>query len=482
MDLFFKRLWVVLLVWPLNVGAVDITALYSTSCNRVLGIPLDADASNIYLLKIDGQIEKIPRYQVSVMATYPVDKLPIKKIVNNLKRPIDYFKIYTKYGNKIIPYIQGHPIQFYQDKISFISDNGNEIVIDRTDIWKIDIENTPREKIIQNKHSGSNYYFHHPHRQNCKNRPGRNGRTISIHPQEYTSDPITIKRQMDEITVQLDILRSYKKRQKFYAVPQIYKNITSLGYWLSTGGRHGASSSRKKNLTPILSNQYSRAPFSYQHIFKTGSAPLDKLIHANVQSHFYYDLKAEYFRFSLFMDPNNFLIQSKKYNWQRNDFEKDGSQHFESHAVRFGIDFGAFSFGLSNGRLRSGINIGKRFKSQASDLSKYYLAYRNHLFNTEITYGRSLSNEFSPDDYKFLRYNLKLEMWDDYSASYSFIRYTYQHPGFSKTKGLTNAIFGSYRWNHKYIFNAMLGLELFEVEGGPSHTSSHAGISVNLVF
>ena len=300
MDLFFKRLLMILLMYPFNVTAIDITALYSTNCNRVLGIPLDADASNIYFLKINGQVTKIPRYKINVLAIYPVDKLPIKKIENNLKRPIDFFKIFTRYDNKIVPYIQGHPVQFHQDKISFISNNGNEVVIDRNDIWKIDIENTPRIKRIKNRHSDRNYHFLHPHGQGCPKPSVGKKPVLSIHPEEYTSDPVAIKRHMDIIPVQLDILRNYNKRQKFYAVPQIYKNLTSLGHWFSSGGRHGTSSHRKKNLTPILSNEYSRGPFGYQHIFLTGSAPLDKLVHANVQSHFYYGFKAEYFKFAFF--------------------------------------------------------------------------------------------------------------------------------------------------------------------------------------
>ena len=474
----------VLLMWPFSADAIDITALYSTSCNRVLGVPLDADASNIYFLKISGQIEKIPRYQVSVMATYPVDKLPIKKIENNLKRPISYFKIFTRYGKKIVPYIQGHPVQFYQDKISFISDNGNEIVIDRNDIWKIDIENTPRIKHMESGRSGGNYRFIHPERQGCKKIRAGKRRVVSLHPQEYTSNPIAIKRHMDQIAVQLDILRSYKKRQKFYAIPQVYKNFTSLGYWFSLGGRHGTSSNRKKNLTPILSNEYSKEPFGYQHVFLTGSAPFNKLVHANVQSHFYYDFKAEYFRFSFFMDPNNILIQNQKYNWQQEDFEKEGSQHFESSMIRMGVDLGSFSFGFSMGNLHNGIYTGNGFERprQSRNLYKYFFGYQNHLFNTEITFGEAQGRYEIIDDYSFLRYNLELDMWDDYSISYSLISYTYKYPDFAKTKGLTNAIFGSYRWNHKYIFKTMLGLELFGVDGGASHTSPYAGVSVNLIF
>ena len=479
MDLFFKRILIILLIYPFGADAIDITALYSTNCKRVLGIPLDADASNIYFLKINGQIVKIPRYQVSSLATYPVDKLPISKIENNLRRPIDYFKIFTKYDNNIVPYIQGHPVQFYQDKILFISHNGSEVVIDRNDIWKIEVENTPLRKRIQNNYFGRNYFFIHPHGQDCKKPPHQEKQTLAVPPGEYTSNPIAIKRHMDRIAIQLDILRNYHEKQKFYAVPQIYKNLTTLGYWFSAGGRHGTGLNRKKNLTPILSNQYSREPFGYQHIFLTGNAPLNKLVHANVQSHFYYSFKAEYFKFALFMDPNNFLIQKEKYLWQRNDFEKESSQHFESSMIQMGLDFKAFSFGYSIGKMHHGIYALNRFLEKSHNLNKYHLAYQNHLFHTEIIYGKTPG---SMDTYEFWRYNLELDMWDNYSVSYSLVYYAYKHPGLPKTNGLTNAVFGSYRWNHKYIIGAMLGLEIFGVDGQSSHTGPYAGINFNLVF
>ena len=481
MDLFFKGLLIVLLFCPFNASAIDITALYSTRCNRILGIPLDADASNIYFLKLNGEITKIPRYKVNVLATYPVDKLPIGKIETNLMRPVDFFKVFTKYNNKIVPYIQGHPVQFYQDKISFISNNGNEVIIDRNDIWKIDIENTPRKKNLPNRRSYKDYHFLHPHGQGCEKPPIDQKQVIFIHPGEYTSNPIAIKRHMDHIPIQLDILRNYSEKQKFYAVPQIYKNLTSLGHWFSVGGRHGSSNHRKKNLTPTLSNEYSRGPFGYQHIFLTGSAPLNKLVHANVQSHFYYSFKAEYFKFSFFIDPNNILIPGEKYNWQQNDFNKTGSQHFESSMVHLGFDFNSFSLGYSLGNLHNGVYFSNHLKTESSKFNKYYLMYQNHLFNTEFIYGKTPDDGVG-GDYQFWRYNLELDMWDDYSVSYSLVYYTYQYPHFAKTKGLTNALLGSYRWSHKYIFKTMLGLELFGIKGEKSHRSPYVGISINLIF
>ncbi len=478
-------------MWPTDLTAIDITALYSTSCQREIGIPLDADVANVYFLGSSGQIKQIPRYQISALATYPMDKIPMRQIRNGLKRQVDYFKVFTKYDNQIIPYIQGHPIQFYQDKISFISDDGDEIVIDRRDIWKIDIENTPQTRTLQGQRTSGRYRFIHPYRQyNCQDRLAGKGRgkAISIYPQEYTSDPVDIKRRMDGITTQLDILRSYRKRQKFYAVPQIYKNLTSLGYWFPLGGRHGSSSGRSNNLTPILSNELSLGPFSYQHIFLSGSTPLNKLVHAEAQTQFYYALKADYFRFSFFLDPNKYLVQSEKYKWQRRDFKKEGGQHFESTAASFGLDFGPLSFGLTTGQLHNGIYRGGDFRKSDSTLNKYYLAYQNHLFSTEMIYGKANSDDYDEsnnpidDDYKHFRYNLKLDLWDDYSASYSLIHYTYRYSGLAKAHGLTNAVYGTYRWSYKYIFKAMLGLEFFGIEGGPSSASLNTGLSANLVF
>ena len=478
---YFK--WILLLFWPFtSLWAIDITALYSTSCNRSIGIPLDTDVANVYFLEISGQIKIIPRYQISAMAIYPMDKIPMERIQHNSKRQIDYFKVFTKYENKIIPYIQGHPIQFYQDKIAFISDAGEEIVIDRGDIWNIEIEATPRQKNIQGRKNRQRHRFVHPYRQhNCKDKTGN--RAISLYPQEYTSDPVDIKRHLDFISEQLDILRGYRRRQKFYPIPQIYKNLTSLGYWLPLGGRHGKSSGRKNNLTPILSNEYSAGPFSYQHIFLSGSTPLNKLVHAEAQTQFYYALKADYFRFSFFLDPNKFLILSEQYRWQRVDFKKEGSKHFEPRFLYFGLDFGPFSFGLFTSNVENGVRRGDNFLRTKSDMNKFSVGYRNHLFHTEII----VNAEHSPDkpfleEFKTLRYNLELDLWEDYSASYSLIHYTSKWKDLGTTKGLTNAFYGTYRWSHKYIFKAMLGLEHFGISGKKTSASLHTGISANLVF
>ena len=482
MALFFKAT-LFFLLFPGNLFAIDITALYSASCTRVIGIPLDADVANVYFLELNGRIKQIPRYQISALATYPMDKIPIRQIKNDLKRQVDYFKISTKYEDRIIPYIEGHPIQFYQDKIAFISDDGNEIVIDRRDIWNIEIENTPRTKTIKGPRSIGRHRFIHPYRQyNCKDRnPKGRGQVITIYPEEYTSDPVDIKRRMDYIAGQLEILRGYKKRQKFYAVPEVHKNLTTLGYWLPLGGRHGKSSGRSNNLTPILSNEYSAGPFSYQHIFLSGSTPLNKLVHAEAQTQFYYALKADYFRFSFFLDPNKFLVQPAKYRWQRQDFKKEGGRHVEYSFFHFGLDFGPISFGILPTYLEHGIREADNFQENSGDIRKFSLAYHNHLFNTEIIWG-SGANEPSVKDFKTFRYNLELNLWDDYSASYSLIHYSSQWQNLSEAKGLTNAIYGTYRWSYKYIFKAMLGLERFGISGKKSSTSLNTGMSANLVF
>ena len=182
-----------------------------------------------------------------------------------------------------------------------------------------------------------------------------------------------------------------------------------------------------------------------------------------------------------FIDPNNILIPPEKYNWQREDFEKEGSQHFESSMIHLGFDFSYFSLGYSFGNVHSGISIDNHIETTSSKLGKYFLTYKNHLFGGEIIYGKTQNN--SMDDYEFWRYNLKLDMWDDYSFSYSLVHYTYQYPDLTVTNGLTIAFFGSYRWNHKYIFKTMLGFELFGTDGNKeSHQSPYAGINVNLVF
>lgn len=471
-----------LLAW--RAGAVDVVGVYSTACDRVVGIPLDADGSNLYVLGLDGKVVGLPRYGIAALVSYPTDVVPVGAIENALDRDFEYVKVETNYQGAIVPLVEGWPIQFTDDKISFLDKEGREVVIDRESIWSIDISPMPRRTSLGDR-AVSRYRFVHPYRQfRCaaEFHGAASGRAVVVHPQEYVSDPVAIKRRLDHIIEHRAILRAYDRTQKFYAVPQVYGNQTSLGYWFSFGSRHGKGEGRDNNFTPILSNEYSLGPFGYQHIMLTGSTPMGELVHEEPQTQFYYRFKADYFHFSVFYDPNSMLLRSDKYQWQRGDLEDGDDRHVERASVGMGFDFGPISLFVRTGNAIHGHRRGDVLVNDKGDLAKYGAGYRNHLMRLDLILGRG--SRFSME-----RLNLGLDLWRDVSWDYSLIRRGYDDAGRSLAEGvghrsgsLTNALYANLRRRRKYIYRAMLSHELLKVDGRGSESFLKAGVSASLVF
>ncbi|MBU1910557.1 MAG: hypothetical protein KJ726_10960, partial [Verrucomicrobia bacterium] len=107
-----------------------------------------------------------------------------------------------------------------------------------------------------------------------------------------------IRRELDRLRKGYQELVDDIEDQKFYPVPQLYRNRTSLGFWGSLLSRYAASESRSNNLTPLLTNTYSSGPFRYQHIFFTGTTPNGLLLHNEAQTQVFYRFKAAYFHAS----------------------------------------------------------------------------------------------------------------------------------------------------------------------------------------
>ena len=68
----------------------------------------------------------------------------------------------------------------------------------------------------------------------------------------FLNDPIVIKRELVRLKEGHEQILEYEQNQKFYPVPQVFENRTSLGLWFS------------------LIDELSKGPFGYQHIFLTG--------------------------------------------------------------------------------------------------------------------------------------------------------------------------------------------------------------------
>ena len=468
------------------VNAVDIMAIYSTSCNRFLGIPLDVSIGHIYFLNLNGVIEKIPRYNVIAIASYPLNEIPIKTVKNNLKQErIDYFIIKTRYNNKIVPLVEGWPVQFFKDRISFLNSNGQEALIDRQNIWDINLVKTPRFKKLQGKVL-YRYEFVHPFMQyDCARSfygNPKNSHVIKVFPQEYSMDQVAIKRRFDSTMRALAELRDYYREQKFYAIPQVYKNQTTLGYWASIGSRHGKSQTRDNNLAPVLVNEYSERPFGYQHILISGNAPHKEFVHEEAQTQFYYRLKADYFHFSFLYDLNRFLIAD--YNWQKSDFKGNDDKHANKYSFTWGLDFGQFSFILASpARINHGFQVDGKFAEASSSINRFGLRYQNHFMLWDIIYGNS-SGDDETVEFSALRSNLDLDLWKKISLGYSFIHRDFKEKTYNiyHSTSYTHAFFGAYRWKYKYIFKGMLGYEGVKIMDDDMDYHLKLGLSAHLVF
>ena len=412
------------------------------------------DRANVYLLNLQGNVISVPRYDILGIASYPINHIPISTITlpKSLKKDINYYQIKTKHNKTLVDLVEGWPIGFSKDKISFLNKNGLEIVVSRNSIWSIDILPSVNKRTFSNQVRYQYDFLHPASMMNCPKKLEGNqtetSKKIDIVPQEFISDPITIKRKFDDIQTHHDKVKMYVRSQKFYPVPLVHKNIVTLGFWGATGSRYGSSNNRNNNGSPILIEELSTGPFGYQHIILTGAAPNDLFIHEEPQTQLYYHFKADYFHASIFFDPNSVLI-GEKYRWQNNDISNGETRTVENFILETGLDFGHFSLiyvpaaSLYLGTKETDTLSNKViFKSNNIGWSRYGMGYQNHLFKTNIVYGQR-TNKFSGTDnydfnettqefeytripgkeYKinFIRLNSQFEILNRYKIANSFI-------------------------------------------------------------
>jgi len=330
---------------------------------------------------------------------------------------------------------------------------------------------------------------------------------IDIVPQEFISDTVTIKRKFDVIQNEHDVVRMYDRSQKFYPVPEVYKNIVTLGFWGSVGSRYGSSDNRNNNGAPILIEEFSSGPFGYQHLFLTGASPNHLFIHEEPQTQIFYRFKADYFHMSIFFDPNEILV-GKKFKWQEDDLQQGEFRTVESSFLETGLDFGHFSLILIPA---SSINLGTKtrdastngvnFRSYSSSLPRYGLAYQNHFLKADfvrgqlseeqgadygeyidasghLNYGRIPGMKYTMD---YLRINGELEFLDKYKISGSYIYRTLETRAFT-SKSFTGALFLDYKINYKYLTRGMLSVERISSNQASVDYQVKIGANFSIIF
>ena len=488
-----KLLCLFLLLVAKTAFALDLKGLYTTSCAREIGVILGVDKVSVYLLNVKGNVVPIPRYDIVGIASYPINHIPISNISldQDVGLEINSYRISTKYRNEILPLTEGWPVGFSKDKIAFLDKDGREVAVQRKNIW--DIVKVPpiKESTFTNK-VNFRYDFVHPvSMSKCpatlEGNPSANAEKIDIVPQEYVSDPITIKRSIDKLLQEHKIIKMYIRSQNFYPVPEVYNNDVSLGFWAVSSSRYGASKNRTNNGAPILVEEFSTGPFGYQHIILTGAAPNSQLIHEEAQTQLYYRFKADYFHLSLFYDPNSILV-GKKYRWQTNDVDLGDVRVVEELFVEAGLDFGHFSlmftpfssvyYGL---KYTDPNNSEVLFESDIEPLSRYGLSYQSHLFYADVTYGEELIGEpvYNDFDFKYYRVNGELNIWEKYRIGYSLIQKNYVYKTFN-AQSTANAVYLDYKINFKYLAKGFLAYErtYSSEQGGNNYIKLGAALSI----
>ncbi|HXH31494.1 MAG TPA: hypothetical protein VNJ01_11820 [Bacteriovoracaceae bacterium] len=388
MSFYFRLpLFIFLLTFCFHSRAVQVQTLHTSLCNRYVGITLFADKRFAYFLNTDGEFQKVPRYQILGITSYSLDHFPLAKKIR-VPQEIPYIRLWAL--NKDVPVIlaEGFVLGSNLGGIQVFTLTGSEIYINKDSIWKVEIHRNETELNISNQ--AEKYTFQHPQQDACKEK----SKGVVLHPTELITDPISIKRKFDQQIAALKIIENYDESQTFYAVPQIYTNKTSIGYWLPLGNRHGSSEGRVTGIAPLIRNEYSAGPFSFQHLSLTGAGPVPNSIHEEPQTMLYYGFKASYLHFAGFIDPS-LILAGSEYQWKEEDLGVLDDKIVESSYLALGFDRGPFSvtFFLAS-HVFGGFKQGGAFQKYEGDMFRLGLNYQTPKFN--LNFNTSLSNKVEP--------------------------------------------------------------------------------------
>lgn len=481
--------------------AVVIYGIHLSSCERALGVILHVEPLEITFLTLDGKVKKIKRYEIINVSYYESSFLPLA--VNTEVTILPSYVIKTRRNNDIVELLRGWPVDFTNDKISFISSDGSDILINRDNIWDI-AEVDGNGKIEKSKSNNSNFQFYPPYQfRDCEfdeTYPiNSTAKPITLYPQQTLSEPITIKKEFDRLYQGYDSIHQYLREKQFYGVPQVYSNLATLGVWLNTGSRYGSSSSRTSNLLPYIVNEKSAGPYSYQHQMVTGVAPIPKSTHEEPQSQFTYQFKASYFHLLTMIDPNLILV-GYNYQWKANDFTANDIKSNDVFSFEFGFDYDSFAIGTGSRTIDWGLLFDNNFSSGTTALSVTSFVYHNHLLRLEYLTGSNGPNLDSKDlyknniktsvlksfDLKFDRLNLDLTIFEKWLISYSLISKELNLGDLIKTTSQSHAAYFNYKYSSRYLIGAFTALEAQSVTTLNSSTSNKLypklGATISLKF
>lgn len=480
-NLFFRILIFQVVALSANqVGAINLHALYTASCQREVGIILDVTPRQVFLLNLAGEITPVERYEIIYFATYPLDIVPMSEVKNPSLVPL--VEIKTLRQNEMKTLVRGWPVDFSKDKIAFLSLRGSELVIDRSSIWSVEYDREGTSAHFTTRPS-NNYEFIHPYAfANCPTSKGPDRRTVKIAPQQLLSDPVAIKRELDRLSLGHKEVRQYERDQQFFPVPEIYGNETSLGIWLSSPSRYGASGNRKNNFTPLLVNDMSGGPFGFQSRFLTGAAPMPFSIHEEVQTLAYYRMKADYFHFQGMVDPSLLLVGSR-YSWQSADLDSTDVRANDTAFLEFGFDYGRWAVEIgAGGATNLATQSGDIFVKKSLSLPRFGLRYQLPHWLFHILAG-SGSNEGAKIN--LIRTNIEYQRGKDQKYILSLIKRTMGFDGTVKrsetdlvhldvqSEAETIAAYAYFKFKTRYWFGLNFSLENNAIKADNGENKTH---------
>ena len=520
----------VLLLFSSRLLAIQYSAVYTSACERKIGIILKVDDSKIFLLDLNGEIKQMRRFDIIYMAYYPVGQLNIPKI--EVSEHINTTVIKTLYKNRVTFLLEGWMINFSDNKMSFLTSEGTETVIDKNVIWDISFKKHDRSIPFKNKDDEIPIRFVHPYPfAGCENEEKEDLR--QIFPQHLLEDPLLIKAELDRLHQGYEALEVNVREKVFYPEPQVFTNISTLSIWGSLNLRYGSSTTRNSSFVPAIRSELSEGLYKYQRVVVTGTAPMPYSVHEEPQTQFYYAMKSGYFHFSLMYDLSRLLVGDSRYKWQANDIlEADNRQNEISH-LGAGFDYGNFAIDYTSASINYGVRHDEdHFHSDSMNLNRGSIFYRHRLLDVELYFGTDGKKDekeekeiVTPDgaspeeeayfeylrqqqalepevkkDYLFYRFNLNLKDFETIRPKYSLIFHRFNFKigennsgaGAFKYTGtsLTNALYLSSEFEeYDLLITGFISLEMTENESGiTEYTEQHkaniakAGISFGLVF
>jgi len=371
--------------------ALNVLGVYRAACDRLMGVVIQVDRRDVHLLDLTGHMLTIPRHEIVSLAYYPVPSLPIRQLALGADFPM--FRVKALQDKRIVDLVEGWPVDYSEEKISFLGRDGRDLVINRDSIWSIELLDSGQPAKTANATAGATadgFDYAHPQASGFCAAAGAGEGRRQVFPQQFLNDEVVIKRELDRLQEGYEKVEKYSHDQLFYPVPEVHRNETSLGLWLSLGSRHGATD-RRNNLTPLLTDELSFGPFGYQHIIMTGSAPNRLLVHEEPQTQVFYAFKAAYFHASVFFDPNVVLVGSK-YTWRYSDFTayRASDRWVESFLIELGFDLGNFSLQIVPVSVAEvGMGGKQAYRSPNQNMWRVGPRFAHRLFQVDVTAGAS---------------------------------------------------------------------------------------------